>query len=125
MSVKVKHYRSMTIGELAAATGASNRALRHYEAEGLLQSTRAANGYRMYGDDAIAAVEHIRRLIASGLTARTIREILPCVVMPLSESIVCERTRSILEREHERLEQLMGKIAHSKTLLEMALGPNS
>lgn len=45
--------------------------------------------------------------------------------MPLSESIVCERTRSILEREHERLEQLMGKIAHSKTLLEMALGPNS
>ena len=56
------------IGELARATGASARALRFYEEQGLLQSQRAANGYRTYRDDTVARVRSIRYLLAAGLT---------------------------------------------------------
>jgi len=44
------------IGELARATGATPRALRHYEQAGLITSQRAPNGYRTY--DEHAAVPH-------------------------------------------------------------------
>lgn len=58
----------MRIGELARATGASARALRFYEEQGLLQSRRASNGYREYGEEAVARVRSIRYLLAAGLT---------------------------------------------------------
>ena len=62
-------YRAgVRIGELARATGASPRALRHYEEQGLLQSQRAGNGYRIYGEDTVARVRSIRYLLAAGLT---------------------------------------------------------
>ena len=38
----------MRIGELSAAAGVSIRVLRHYEAQGLIQSRRSANNYREY-----------------------------------------------------------------------------
>jgi DNA-binding transcriptional MerR regulator len=65
----INGYRGgVRIGELARATGASPRALRHYEERGLLQSRRAANGYRIYGEDSVARVRSIRYLLAAGLT---------------------------------------------------------
>jgi hypothetical protein len=38
----------MRIGELSAAAAGSIRVLRHYEAQGLIQSRRSANNYREY-----------------------------------------------------------------------------
>lgn len=59
---------SVRIGELAAATGATPRALRHYEQAGLISSARSPNGYRDYDDTAAARVRNIRYLLAAGLT---------------------------------------------------------
>ncbi|MFI0709920.1 MerR family transcriptional regulator [Streptomyces inhibens] len=58
----------MRIGELARITGASPRALRNYEREGLIASERAANGYRVYDAGAAVRVANIRHLLAAGLT---------------------------------------------------------
>ncbi|UNO39267.1 MerR family transcriptional regulator [Streptomyces sp. MST-110588] len=58
----------MRIGELAAVTGASPRALRHYERAGLIGSERADNGYRLYDERAAVRVRNIRHLLESGLT---------------------------------------------------------
>ncbi|MFE6688627.1 MerR family transcriptional regulator [Streptomyces sp. NPDC057743] len=58
----------MRIGELADATGASPRALRKYEDAGLIDSQRAANGYRVYDDRAATRVRNIRHLLEAGLT---------------------------------------------------------
>ncbi|MCX5213809.1 MerR family transcriptional regulator [Kitasatospora sp. NBC_00240] len=69
----------MLIGELAAATGASARALRHYEQAGLISSERAHNGYRVYGEQAAVRVGNIRRLLAAGLTLDDVRAFLPCL----------------------------------------------
>ncbi|KOV56859.1 MerR family transcriptional regulator [Streptomyces sp. MMG1121] len=69
----------MRIGELAAATGASPRALRHYEQEGLITSERAANGYRVYDAGAAVRVRNIRRLLDAGLTLDDVQVFLPCL----------------------------------------------
>ncbi|MFJ3219124.1 MerR family transcriptional regulator [Kitasatospora sp. NPDC086801] len=69
----------MRIGELARATGATVRALRHYEQAGLLTSERAANGYRQYPGSAAVRVRNIRALVAAGLTLEDLRPLLECL----------------------------------------------
>jgi DNA-binding transcriptional MerR regulator len=114
---------AMNISMLAKATQTSARAIRHYEATGLLRSRRAANGYRVYGEDAVVAVSHIRWLISAGLTTKTIREILPCIVKKKPKVAVCDRTRFILKREHDRIDAQLKKLRRSQKLLKAALGP--
>jgi DNA-binding transcriptional MerR regulator len=69
----------LRIGELARATGSTPRALRHYEEHGLIDSHRAANGYREYDDRAVVRVRNIRHLLAGGLTLTDVRAFLPCL----------------------------------------------
>ncbi|OIV38133.1 hypothetical protein BIV57_07395 [Mangrovactinospora gilvigrisea] len=59
----------MRIGDAAAATGATPRALRLYEARGLLPPPdRTPAGQRRYGSAALRRVRVIRELLAIGLT---------------------------------------------------------
>jgi DNA-binding transcriptional MerR regulator len=67
------------IGELAAITGTTPRALRHYEQAGLIASERAPNGYRTYGEHTAVRVRNIRYLLAAGLTLDDVRALLPCL----------------------------------------------
>ncbi|MGW8399240.1 MerR family transcriptional regulator [Streptomyces lydicus] len=69
----------MRIGELARITGASPRALRHYEREGLIASERAANGYRVYDAGTAVRVRNIRHLLTAGLTLADVRCFLACL----------------------------------------------
>ncbi|MGW0614088.1 MerR family transcriptional regulator [Streptomyces sp. NPDC002788] len=69
----------MRIGELAAVTGATPRALRHYEQAGLIASERAANGYRLYDAGAAVRVRNIRQLLDIGLTLDDVQVFLPCL----------------------------------------------
>ncbi|MCS0634159.1 MerR family transcriptional regulator [Streptomyces sp. LP05-1] len=69
----------MRIGELAEATGATARALRHYEQAGLISSERAANGYRVYDRSAVVRVRNVGHLLAAGLTLDDVRVFLPCL----------------------------------------------
>jgi len=63
----------MRIGELARITGATPRALRFYEDEGLLDSERASNGYRVYAEGAVLRVRNIRELLALGFTISDVK----------------------------------------------------
>ncbi|MEW2555872.1 MerR family transcriptional regulator [Streptomyces zhihengii] len=69
----------MRIGELAGVTGASARALRHYEQAGLIASGRAPNGYRIYDAHVAVRVRNIRYLLTAGLTLDDVRVFLPCL----------------------------------------------
>ncbi|MFE0131727.1 MerR family transcriptional regulator [Streptomyces sp. NPDC059037] len=70
----------MRIGELADVTGATPRALRHYEEAGLIESERAHNGYRLYdAERAVTRVRNIRFLLDAGLTLDDVRVFLPCL----------------------------------------------
>ncbi|WP_063771585.1 MerR family transcriptional regulator [Streptacidiphilus albus] len=68
----------MLIGQLARATGTSERLLRYYESVGLLTSDRHSNGYREYDADAEQTVRRIRALLAAGLSTGLIRQLMPC-----------------------------------------------
>lgn len=70
---------SVRIGELAAVTGASPRALPHYEQAGLISSSRSDNGYRDYGSGAVARVRNIRYLLAAGLTLEDVQAFQACL----------------------------------------------
>ena len=64
----------MRIGEAAAAAGTTPRALRLYEARGLLQPPpRTPAGQREYGPAEVARVRVIRNLLALGLTLEDLR----------------------------------------------------
>ncbi|MEU9292911.1 MerR family transcriptional regulator [Streptomyces sp. NPDC048266] len=69
----------MRIGELARRTGVSPRALRHYEAAGLITSDRAANGYRVYAENAVGRVSNIRYLLDAGLTLDDVSAFRSCL----------------------------------------------
>lgn len=68
----------MRIGELAARTGCSVRALRHYEHAGVLSSVRQDNGYRSFTPDDAARVRLIRLFLSVGFTLDEIRRFAPC-----------------------------------------------
>ncbi|RKS10888.1 DNA-binding transcriptional MerR regulator [Nocardiopsis sp. Huas11] len=67
----------MRIGQASRLSGASVRALRHYEDEGLIAPGRHHNGYRDYCDFTIARVRRVRSLLDVGLPLRLVREVLP------------------------------------------------
>ena len=65
------------VGEAAALSGVTVRALHHYEAIGLLRpSTRTGADYRLYGNDDIRALRRIRRYQALGFSLEEVRELL-------------------------------------------------
>ncbi|MGH9151611.1 MAG: redox-sensitive transcriptional activator SoxR [Acidimicrobiales bacterium] len=66
----------LTIGALSERTGVAASALRFYEAEGLITSTRTPGGQRRYRRDAIRRVSFVRVAQQVGLSLGEIREAL-------------------------------------------------
>lgn len=69
----------MRAKEAADRLGISQRMLRHYEKEGLLQVDRHLNGYRRYSESDLRRAQRIRDFIASGFSTREIRAMQACL----------------------------------------------
>ncbi|MFJ4251833.1 MerR family transcriptional regulator [Pseudomonas sp. DTU12.3] len=64
----------MKIGEVSKRTGVAASAIRYYEEQGLVEpSTRDANGYRHYGEAAVARLILVRDAQRLGFSLDTIR----------------------------------------------------
>ncbi|WPW29526.1 MerR family transcriptional regulator [Streptomyces atratus] len=100
----------MLIGELSRRTGVSARLLRYYEAQGLLDARRGANGYRDYDEESVVTVRQVRALLDAGLSTEVIRSVLPCTRGEQPGFDWCADLRAILEGEvaamDERLDDL-------------------
>jgi Cu(I)-responsive transcriptional regulator len=66
----------MTIGEAAARSGVSAKMIRHYEAIGLIEAERRANGYRSYGPQDVAVLRFIRHARDLAFPLEDIRRLL-------------------------------------------------
>lgn len=66
----------MTIGKLAAAAGVNVETVRYYQRIGLLAEPSAGGGYRQYGDDALQALQFIRRAKDAGFSLEEVGELL-------------------------------------------------
>ncbi|MCB1182987.1 Cu(I)-responsive transcriptional regulator [bacterium] len=67
----------MVIGELARRTGVSAKTIRYYEESGLVpRPRRAANGYRVYGEQAVHVLRFVKRARDLGFTMEEVGELL-------------------------------------------------
>lgn len=109
-----------TVGKAAQAAGLSAKAVRLYEAKGLLpQAERTDAGYRTYTDDDITVLRFIRQAKTLGLSLGEIRDILdirragtaPCRhVVALLDQRIRDIDRTITE-----LRQLRNTLADTRT----------
>lgn len=111
----------MRIGELAKVTGVSERSLRHYEKKGILKATRLPNGYREYAKDSAMIVSRITCMLDSGLTTKTIAEILPWILQDTKSAERSDAVRAVIQREAIRLEHEILKLRRSRNLLVSSL----
>lgn len=121
----------MLIGELSRRTGVNTHQLRYYEAQGLLEPERGANGYREYGEDAILTVVQIRRLLAAGLSTDEIRYLLPCAFGSVPELLACPELLDMLRARLHGIDERMDALADTRRALstyvaatEQALAPS-
>lgn len=109
----------MRIGELARRAGVSERALRYYEEQGLLTPRRRPSGYRVYGDEDVAAVRRIRLLLAAGLSTAQIQQVLPCVVD--DDGLLtpdCPELVEGLVRQRDRIDEAIGELEATRANLD-------
>ncbi|WP_344495836.1 MerR family transcriptional regulator [Streptomyces enissocaesilis] len=104
----------MRIGQLAKRSGVSVRALRYYEEQNLLESTRTPGGQRDYSDDALDRVQLIQDLFAAGLSSRIVVELLPCV----STGTATPDMLGQLTTERDRIAERIQDLSRAKSKLD-------
>jgi DNA-binding transcriptional MerR regulator len=107
----------MRVGELARRTGTTVRALRYYEAAGLVVPRRQSNGYREYAPIAVDLVRQIRELTALGLSVEETR--------PFVESLCAAAVatyRSAISGLQERIGRLTAQRDSLHERLDAAAG---
>ncbi|SHF56908.1 MerR family transcriptional regulator [Streptoalloteichus hindustanus] len=107
----------MRIGELSRRTGVNTHQLRYYEAQGLLEANRRANGYREYDETAVLRVKQIRHLLGAGLSSEDIAYLLPCAVGEAPELLGCPELLTAMRSRLQRLDEQMATLAQSRRAL--------
>ncbi len=102
----------MLIGELAAKTSCSVRAIRHYEQSGLLFSVRSENGYRQYEQAAVEHVMRIRVLLRNGFTIDEIRPVASMHEASLrSRGLVCADVIALYQSKIDEIDTRIHELA--------------
>lgn len=109
----------MRIGEVERLTGVSARSLRHYDALGLLATSRRGNGYREFPEGTVHQVVRIKRFIAAGFTLETIRDVLPCVNGDRVE--MCPEVAALIRDELSDIDDAMADLARRRDLVTSML----
>ncbi|MQA11812.1 MAG: MerR family transcriptional regulator [Pseudonocardiaceae bacterium] len=107
----------MRIGELSRRTGVNAHQLRYYEAHGLLEADRGANGYRDYDENAVLRVKQIRHLLGAGLSSDDIAYLLPCAAGEVPELVGCPELLTAMRSRLQRLDEQMDRLARSRDAL--------
>ncbi len=110
---------TLKIGELARRSGASERALRYYEEQELLNPVRRPSGYREYQETDLRAVRNIRTLLAAGLNTATIAEVLPCM-LDNGEVLVpaCAELTTVLGQDRDRISKAIDELQAARGMLD-------
>ncbi|MFG1775617.1 MerR family transcriptional regulator [Micromonospora sp. NPDC049051] len=107
----------MRIGELAAVSGVSVRALRYYEEQRILAAHRSPSGQRHYPATAVDRVRLIQQLYAAGLSSTAIRDLLPCVDTGISTPESLAR----LVTEHDRISRQIVDLIDTRDRLQAVI----
>lgn len=115
----------MLIGELAERAGTSTRTLRYYEAQGLVQPRRTANGYRQYDDAELRVVHEIRSLLAVGFGLDDIKPFVECLRAGNDSGHMCPDSVVVLRRKLDEVDGYLERLTEIRrqlgTQLEQAI----
>ena len=101
---------AMRIRELAAKTSTTTRTLRYYEAQGLLPTGRAANGYRVYDEHHVRLVREIRSLQAVGFSLEDVRPFVECLLAGHESGDDCPASVDVYRRKLASLERHIAEL---------------
>ncbi|MFE3175036.1 MerR family transcriptional regulator [Amycolatopsis sp. NPDC059090] len=107
----------MRIGELAQRAGTTTRALRFYEAQGLLPAARAANGYREYDEDDLRLVTEIQTLRTVGFSLDDTRPFVDCLRTGHDAGDACPASVEVYRRKLDEVEACMRDLAAVRSAL--------
>jgi DNA-binding transcriptional MerR regulator len=98
----------LRIGEVAAQSGLSRKALRLYEARGILPPPRRElSGYRSYPNEILKLLTFVGQARRLGLTLSEIKHI---VVLRRSGAAPCSHIRALLEQKAADLEGMLAGV---------------
>ena len=101
------------VGEFAALTGVTVRALQHYDRLGLLKPSRTESGHRVYRTGDELRVRHILALRAIGMSLHRIAELLDAPAVHLVEAFQVQRAR--LEQSRAGIEDAIRALQQVET----------
>ena len=105
----------LLIGEVAAQGGVSRKALRLYEAAGILPPpTRTAAGYRVYGKDTLTVLAFVIQARRLGFTLQEIKEI---VAIKRSGQMPCSHVRQLVFRKVTDLDRTVRDLTAMRNAL--------
>ncbi|MET8505273.1 MerR family transcriptional regulator [Streptomyces sp. NPDC004787] len=113
---------TLRIGEMAEATGVSERLLRYYESRGLLTPGRTACGHRVYTRPDVARVRLVRFLLDGGMSTKDIRFLLECAHEGLDVARECPELDAVLTREFVRIGQEIESLVLTRGYLAVLTG---
>jgi MerR family transcriptional regulator, copper efflux regulator len=100
----------MTVGDLARRTGLSIKAIRQYEALGLIYSAgRSEGNYRLFDASALWCAQVVSTLRSLGLTIKEIEELGSAYLSRPDESIG-PRLAALLDRAEQRIEDRIAEL---------------
>jgi MerR family transcriptional regulator, copper efflux regulator len=101
----------MTVGELSRRTGLSIKAIRRYEALGLIYSAGRSDGnYRLFDESALWCAQVIETLRSVGLTIKEIDE-LACAYLRRPDESIGPRLAALLDAAERRTDDRMAELA--------------
>ncbi|MFP6847945.1 MAG: MerR family transcriptional regulator [Pseudomonas sp.] len=104
----------MKIGELATRTGLAASRIRFYEASGLINAQRQANGYRHYPEQAVQILGIISCAQQAGFSLDEIRRLLP---QADSQGLAHDELVISLRRKIGEIELMQQRLAQNKAQL--------
>jgi MerR family transcriptional regulator, copper efflux regulator len=108
-----------TVGAAAKAVGVSAKAIRIWEAKGLLPPAgRTEAGYRLFSDDDIEILRFICRSKTLGLTLPEIKSILD---LHRQGTAPCEQVTAVLDAHVRDIDRKMAELRELRTTLAAAL----
>jgi MerR family redox-sensitive transcriptional activator SoxR len=110
----------LTIGAVSERTGVATSALRFYEAEGLLQSTRSPSGQRRFSRDALRRVSFIRVAQQVGLSLDEIRTAL--ATLPANRTPNEKDWERLSKSWRPRIDEQIGMLERLRDRLDGCIG---
>jgi DNA-binding transcriptional MerR regulator len=109
---------TLTVGAAARAAGVSAKAVRLWEAKGLLPpAERTEAGYRMFTDDDLDVLRFIRQAKTLGLTLPEIKTVID---LQRAGTTPCGRVTELLDTHIAEIDRAIGELRHLRRSLAAA-----